>query len=369
MKEKILEFIKNEKILVIAAILAIITMFFVPINKGYIAYMNPRVLCLLFSLMTVICGFQKIGAFKWLASTMLSKSHSGMILGFVLIMLPFFSSMLITNDVALITFVPFTLVVLKQLNCMKRAIPILVFQTIAANLGSMTTPIGSPHNLFLYTYYNLTAVEFVETLGLLTLISFIVLAIVSLFLLPKKIASIKIKETISSKNKLIIYSGLFVLCILTVLNIIHYLLLAIIVILAFILVDKNVLKKPDYGLLLTFICFFIVSGNLGHMEIIKDTAEQFLSYSTILTSIVTSQFISNVPSSVLLAEFTTNWHGLLLGANIGGLGTPIASLASLITLKIYAGSHNAKVGKFLIFFVLANLLMMAILLIATPYLI
>ena len=329
--------------------------------------MNLHVLCLLFSLMAVVCGFQNTGAFKWLASTLLSRNHTGRFLGFILVMLPFFTSMLITNDVALITFVPFTLVVLKQLNCMKRAIPILVFQTIAANLGSMLTPIGSPHNLFLYTYYNLTATQFIETLGPLTLLSFVILGIGSLFLLPSKIATIKIKETIKSKEKLMVYIVLFILCILTVLNIINYLLMTAIVILTLLLVDKKVLKEPDYALLLTFICFFVVSGNLGHLDLVKTAVDQLLDYSTLITSIVTSQFISNVPSSVLLAGFTDNWHGLLVGANLGGLGTPIASLASLITLKIYAGSHNSKVSQFLIFFVLANIIMMAILLVASPY--
>lgn len=369
MKRKIIEFIKKENILVISAILAIITMFFVPINKEYVDYMNPRVLCLLFSLMAVISGFQKTDFFKWLASALLRSSRSGMLLGFVLVMLPFFTSMLITNDVALITFVPFTIVVLRQLDCMQRAVPILIFQTIAANLGSMLTPIGSPHNLFLYTFYDLSAIQFVETLGLLTLISFIVLGICSLFLLPRKISNISIDETIKSKEKLIIYIVLFIFCILTVLNIIHYLVLTGIIILTFLLEDKSVLKEPDYGLLLTFICFFIVSGNLGHMEIVKHAAYEFLDYSTVLTSIATSQFISNVPASVLLSGFTDNWQGLLIGANIGGLGTPIASLASLITLKIYANTPKAKVCKFLLFFTVANLLMMLILLVATPYII
>ena len=366
MFREVILWLKKEKILLISGLCAILTMFFVPPDNQYAGYIDIRVLVLLFCLMAVIGGFQKCGAFRWLAADILGRSTNGRTLGFCLVMLPFFSSMIVTNDVALLTFVPFTIVLLKEVNCTGSVIPVLTFQTLAANLGSMSTPIGNPHNLFLYTTYNLTTAGFFEILGPLSLISFIFLGIASLFVLPKALPyadKIEINETISSYRGLTMYTVLFALCIMTVIKILPYPALFIAVLLTVLLADRDNIRNPDYGLLLTFICFFIVSGNLGRLDAVQNTIEKFLDESTLITSLLTSQIISNVPASVLLSGFTDNWQELLKGVNIGGLGTPVASLASLITVKIYFASDNPKTLKFMAFFTVANIAGIIILLV------
>ena len=157
---KIKSFIKKEIVLCIAAICAAVTMFIVPPSKEYIEYIDFRVLCLLFCLMAVVALFKNAGAFEWLTCAILHRVKSGRALGVTLVLLPFFTSMLVTNDVALIVFVPFTLLLLTQLHCTHAAVGVLVLQTVAANLGSMATPVGNPQNLFLYAFYELGALDF-----------------------------------------------------------------------------------------------------------------------------------------------------------------------------------------------------------------
>lgn len=361
--ESIRRFIKKEIVLVISLFVAVITMFFIHPDKQYLNYIDLRVLCLLFCLMAVVAGFNACGLFRWLAFKFLSKSNSGKALGIILIMLPFFSSMLITNDVALIIFVPFTLLLLEQIGCKHKAIPILVLQTIAANLGSMATPVGNPQNLFLYAAYELTAKDFFSAMLPLTAVSFIGLMASSLIVLPKRLPGFELDSAvIDSPWKLITYCALFVVCLMTVFRVVPYGITTAAVFALILLIDKRLLVKVDYSLLATFICFFIISGNLSRITSVRDFLHALLNKSTLLTSVSASQFISNVPAAVLLSEFTTQWKPLLEGVNIGGLGTPIASLASLITLKFYIAYPNSKVGKYMAFFLIANLIGLAFLL-------
>jgi len=369
MLNKIWSFIKKEMVLFITLVCAGATMFLVPPDSDYIEYIDLRVLCLLFCLMAVVAGFQSCGAFKWLAYQMLSKSRSGRTLGVILVLLPFFCSMLVTNDVALIIFVPFTLPLLEQIGCRKSIIPTLVLQTIAANLGSMATPVGNPQNLFLYATYELSASDFFAVMLPLTGVSLLCLTAASLTVLPKALPEITLeKETIHSLWKLLIYTALFILCMLTVFRIIHYGITTIAVFIIIVIFEYKLLGKVDYILLATFVCFFIVSGNLSRIDVVRDFLHNLLSRSTLLTSAATSQIISNVPAAVLLSEFTDQWKPLLEGVNIGGLGTPIASLASLITLKFYLGWHNSKPVRFLAIFTVTNIIGLAILL-AVSYII
>ena len=364
MFQKILLKLKGEKILLFSGLCAVITMFLVPVDMDYLSYIDVRVLCLLFSLMVVILGFQKCGAFQWLSSRMIQKSSGGKMLGFSLVMLPFFSSMLVTNDVALLTFVPFTLLLLHQIHCERSTIFLLVLQTIAANLGSMATPVGNPQNLFLYAKYELSIKDFFFTMTPFTLISFLLLAIASFFVLPKNQSVIETEEKFYDKKKLLSYGILFLLCLLTVFRVLPYPLLVAVVFFSILYLDRSILKEIDYGLLATFVCFFIVSGNLGRIDFVKQLLCLLLSKNTLLTSAAASQFISNVPSAVLLSGFTNDWRSLLLGVNIGGLGTPVASLASLITIKLYLSDKDAKPLKFLTAFTLLNTAGLLILLFA-----
>ncbi len=355
MAKRIKGFIKKETVLIVAALCAVLTMFLVPPDREYIAYIDLRVLCLLLSLMAVVTGFQACGAFKWLTWKLLSGGVGGRTLGLILVMLPFFSSMLVTNDVALLVFVPFTVLLLAEMGCTGAVIPILVLQTVAANLGSMATPVGNPQNLFIYAAYELGAGEFFAVTFPLTAVSFVCLAAASLPILPRRLPDVDIEKTeLGSGMKLIIYALLFVLCLLTVFRVVHFGICTVIVILAVALLDRKILSGLDYALLATFVCFFIVSGNLGRIDAVRNFLGGLLGKNAVLTAIGTSQIISNVPAAVLLSSFTDNWRALLQGVNIGGLGTPIASLASLITLKLYMRSKGARAGRFILVFTLAN---------------
>jgi len=361
--KSIWNFIKKEIVLVITLICAGLTMLLVPPDSTYLGYIDLRVLCLLFCLMAVVAGFQACGAFRWLAYQMLSKSRSVRTLGVILVLLPFFCSMLVTNDVALIIFVPFTLPLLEQINCKKAIIPMLVLQTIAANLGSMATPVGNPQNLFLYAAYELSASDFFSTMLPLTGVSLVVLTAASFFILPDIKPEIALeKESVNKPWKLFIYALLFILCLLTVFRVIPYGITTIAVFVLIAILEIKLLGRVDYALLATFVCFFIVSGNLSRIDAVRDFLHSLLEHSTLLTSAAASQVISNVPAAVLLSEFTDQWKPLLEGVNIGGLGTPIASLASLITLKFYLARQDARIGRFLAVFTAANLIGLVILL-------
>ncbi len=363
MLTKIKDFIKKETVLCIAALCAIATMFLVPPDGEYLHYIDFRVLCLLLCLMAVVAGFKCVGAFQWLTWQLLSRVKNGRYLSIALVLLPFFCSMLVTNDVALLVFVPFTLGLLSQLGCSTAIIPILVLQTIAANLGSMATPVGNPQNLFLYAAFELGIGEFFAVVLPLTLVSLVCLIGASIPVLPKALPRQDLdKAEITQVKHLILYAVLFVLCLLTVFRVVHYLVCTAVILVVFLLVDRRLLKQVDYMLLLTFVCFFVVSENLGRLEMVRTFLQSLLSRSTLLTAVGASQVISNVPAAVLLSGFTDQWQDLLAGVNIGGLGTPIASLASLITLKLYIPSRDAKTGKFLAVFTAANILGLVILL-------
>lgn len=356
-------FIKKEAVFSIAALCAIATMILVPPDREYLHYIDFRVLCLLLSLMGVVGGFKSLGAFQWLTFQLLRRIKSGRILAVTLVLLPFFCSMLVTNDVALLVFVPFTLALLADLDCRKNMIPVIVLQTVAANLGSMATPVGNPQNLYLYAAFGLTAGEFFSVVLPLTALSLAVLTLAAAPSLPKFLPNRELRrEEIRSTAQILIYSGLFLLCLLTVFRVVPFPVTTGVVVLALLILDKKLIKEIDFMLLLTFVCFFVVSENLGRVELIRTFLQNLLEKDTLLTAVGASQIISNVPAAVMLSAFTDNWRELLSGVNIGGLGTPIASLASLITLKLYLRWPGAKIGKFMLWFLAANLTGLLILL-------
>lgn len=355
-------FLRREPVLAAAAVCAAVTAFLVPPDGEYLGYADLRVLCLLLSLMAVVAGFQSCGAFQWLAGRLLARRSSGRSLAVILVLLPFFTSMAVTNDVSLITFAPFTLMLLDKLNCRRAAIPLLVLQTIAANLGSMATPVGNPQNLYLYAAYELTPGDFFPAVLPLTAISLMCLTAAALPVLPAALPRPEMGEqSLRSPRRLALYGALFVLCLLTVFRLLPYWAVTAAVLAALAIVEPALLKKIDYGLIATFVCFFVVSGNLGRLPAVRGFLRDLLEGSTLLTSVLTSQVISNVPAAVLLSGFTDRWRDLLMGVNIGGLGTPVASLASLITLKLYFQTPEARRGRYLAVFTAGNLAMLAVL--------
>ena len=363
MFKRLKEFLAKETVLCVAAACAVLSMFFVPPDAEYLHYIDFRVLCLLLCLMAVVAGLKAVGTFQWLTYQLLRRIRNGRMLSLTLVLLPFFCSMFVTNDVALIVFVPFTLMLLDQLGYSNRIVPVTVFQTIAANLGSMATPVGNPQNLYLYAFYNIGMGEFFSVTLPLTAVSLVALSIASVCLLPKQMQKQKLETAaIGSIRNLLIYLALFALCLLTVFKIVPYPVTTAVTVLILLLVDRKLLHEIDYMLLLTFVCFFTVSENLGRMDAVRSFLQQLLQWNTLYTAVGTSQVISNVPAAVVLSGFTNEWQQMLAGVNIGGLGTPIASLASLITMKFYIKWPGTSLGKFLCWFTAANLAGLAVLL-------
>lgn len=361
---------KKEAVLTIAMMLAVISAFFVRPDKEYIGYIDFRTLAILFCLMAVMAGLQQIGLFQYVAEKLLKRVKHIRGIVCILVMLCFFSSMLITNDVALITFVPFTFIVLKMTlgdRAEKLIVPVVVMQTIAANLGSMLTPIGNPQNLYLYGKADMSFAKFMGFMLPCTLISFVLLALWCLFFKykGKKAVDVSLEGNdllTSYKMQLVVYGILFVVCLLSVAHIVPYgiTLFAVLVVVFFL--DKTVLGKVDYALLFTFVGFFIFIGNMGRVPAFNAFIKEMIDGNEILTSVIASQFMSNVPAALLLSGFTNQYKLLILGTNLGGLGTLIASMASLISFKYIGKEYKHLRGKYLGYFTVANVLFLLVLL-------
>ncbi len=347
--------VKQEAVLLTAFLCAMLTMFFVPPSPAYLDYIDFRVLALLFCLMVVVAGVQSCGLFDVLAQRLLSGSKSIRYLCLLLILMPFFGSMLITNDVALLAFVPFAIVVLDMIGRPQYLIMVITAQTLAANLGSMATPIGNPQNLFLYSKFHISISSFLATMLPYTLLSLVGLAL--MVLLFKK-ESIEVRfdtlKTITNPRQVMLMSVLFLLCLLSVLHLIHYGIVLALVLAAMLLFARGLFRKADYSLLATFVFFFICAGNIGQMDLIRNFLTSMMDKSSLVSSVLASQVISNVPAAVLLSGFTEQWKELLIGVNVGGLGTLIASLASLISFKLYLKTPEARPLKYLGVFTVAN---------------
>lgn len=366
MKKKIIGFFKSQTVLCISIILAIASMIIVLPGKEYLGYINFATLILLFSLMGAVCGMRKCGIFDTLAAALTKKCKSVRAVTFLLMNVCFFTSMFITNDVALITFVPVTILIFENFSLKsKNALPTaIIIETAAANLGSMLLPTGNPQNIFLCSFYGITPVELIKTLLPFGLLSYIILSL-SILLLPSGSFSGECKTGNSSSSfsikTTICCSVIFVISLLTVSGIINeYICLAVSVVLIAIS-GIDIFKKIDYALLLTFICFFIFTGNLGRIEAVQNFLSDSIEGRELLISVLASQIFSNVPASILLSGFTSEAGLLLIGTNIGGLGTPIASLASLISFKIYASEKKSSPGKYMLLFTVYNFIFLALL--------
>lgn len=357
------EFCKKETVFVVAIVLAVISAFLVPPSKDYIAYIDFRVLALLFCLMLIVAGVKEQGIFRRLGEGLITKVKDVRQLELVLAGLCFFSSMLITNDVALITFVPFALEILSSAGLQKKMIKVVVMQTIAANLGSMLTPIGNPQNLYLYSLTGMGLMEFILFMLPLTLISLVLLVIV---ILVGKGGAVEAKAEKSSmeadKKKLFLYVVLFVICMGTVIRVIPWQVSLLAVCITGLFAFRNLFAQADYCLLGTFLGFFIFVGNMQNIPAVSNLLQSLLAGKELLVSVVASQVISNVPAAMLLSGFTEDYKALIFGVDIGGLGTLIASLASLISYKYFCAVPGGNKAKYFKEFTLWNLLFLAVLL-------
>nr|WP_330361964.1 SLC13 family permease [Lachnospira multipara] len=375
----------------VAWILAIVSALLVCPDAKYIDYIDFRSLGILWGLMIIIQGFKKNNLFDMLANKLISKFSKAWQLMAILVFICFFLSMFITNDVALITFVPIAIMILRRANLENVMIPIIVLQTIAANLGSMLTPIGNPQNLYMYGLTGLSLIDFCKIMLPYSVISFILL-VVAIFFVNKRHYSLYKLEKFVDKNpdleksvdknsnleetakkeeiktgsalkirEVLAFSLLFIIALLTVGRVIPYYIFVGIVLVAVLVLDRKLIAKADYILLLTFIGFFIFTGNMGRIPFIKDFLENVMANSEFIISLITSQFISNVPATLMLSGFTANYKELIIGVNVGGLGTLIASMASLISYKAYTKEYKENTGKYMKTFTVYNLLFLVVL--------
>ena len=364
-KKSIIKLI-SDPVLIAAWVLAVISAFFIHPGKEYLSYIDWRSLGILWGLMVIIQGFKENSVFEKIAEIMLKKVGKVWQLSAVLVAMCFVGSMLITNDVALITFVPFAIMILHSCNRDELMIPVVVLQTIAANLGSMLTPVGNPQNLYMYGLTGMGIGEFVLMFLPYSIVSLLMLA-VCVAIIPDRAKEISVNnETLlvnkfGSKVQIIIYSVLFVIALLCVLRIIPWHIMAIIVFIVIAGMDYKILLRADYILLLTFIGFFIFTGNMGNIPAVSNMLEQVVNGKEFFVSIIASQFISNVPATLMLSGFTTNYKELMAGVNVGGLGTLIASMASLISYKAYSSAHKENSGKYLKVFTIYNIIFLIVL--------
>ena len=356
------KFVKAQPVLTAAFCAAALTMFIVPPDAGYAEYVNRTVLIQLFSLMTAVAGFRSIGIFEKVTDRLLEKAGTVRRLGLVFVLICFFASMLVTNDVALLTFIPLTLIAFEGVEG-KSLIFTIVLETAAANLGSMLTPVGNPQNIFIYNSYKLSMGVFLKTMAPAGLASLLILVLLT-FLLPKD----RCRHTERTEQELqpvplAGYSALFIVCLLTVFEVIPDWACLIAAVATAMIFNRSLLKKVDYPLLATFVCFFIFVGNIARIGAVSDFFSGIMKGRELLVSAALSQVISNVPAAVMLSGFTGSGTQLLLGVNIGGLGTIIASLASLISFQFYRKTEGANSVRYMAVFSAVNFGMLIVLLI------
>lgn len=354
-------FMASHFILTIATILTIVTCLLVPIDREYVNYFNWRTLATLFCTLAVVCAFAHIHVFEIISKNIVIRLNTLRKATIGLVFITFVGSMILANDMALLTFLPLGYYVLKSTNHKEAMAYTFILQNIAANLGGMVTPFGNPQNLYLYSYYNIETLEFVKIMLPSFLASTILIVICCLFVKDTPLTLEKDTDYELSVSRTCIYTILFIASILIVFRIVPYVAGSIILTLALFFLDRKALREVNYPLLATFCVFFIFSGNMARIPQVSQFFSWLLPKNTLLFGILSCQFISNVPSAVLLSHFTTEYAKLLPAVNIGGLGTIIASLASLITISEYRRHDPAGLKNYFIMFSALNFGFIAVL--------
>lgn len=364
--DKLVSAFKKDPVLYISGILAALSALFVRPDAQYIDYINFRVLAILLGLMLIVSACVRIGTFDYMTYCLLRRIRGQRHISILLVVMSFFLSMLLTNDVTLVTLVPFAIMVLSSFKDYKSMMYTLIFMTVATNLGSMLTPIGNPQNLYLYTNYEMQLGSFLKLMMPYSGFALVLISI-GVFLMCRN------KEADSDSNiekvappkvsKLLIYIALFILCVLTVAGYVDWRIMIGVVAAVILVVDRHAYKGADYALLLTFIFFFVLIGNIGRITEVKEALSKIVEKDPVITAVVASQAISNVPAAMLLSAFTDDGRSLVVGTNLGGLGTLIASMASLITYKYHAKlPAEEKGGKYIPAFTVINIILLALLL-------
>lgn len=338
---------------------ALISTFAAP-TGDYIGYIDSDLLAVMFGFMAVIAGFTDNGVFRRLTYILIKWSGNARRLSVTLVLAVFFLSMLVTNDVALITFVPFTIAVFTQAG--KSPVKVLALETVAANIGSALTPFGNPNNLYVFTHSGMSIGDFFSLTAPVVGASLVMLVIICLLIRPDVI-EINTEEIppVTNGLYLLLYAVLFLLCVFSVLGLADPITAFASVIAVIAICEPHLFAKIDYGLLLTFAFIFIFIGNLKNIPQLSLVLQTAIKGREFLTTLVLSQFISNVPATIMVSGFSGKYDAIVLGANIGSLGTLVSSLASLITLKLYSASEGARTGRYILVFTAFNLLFLAVL--------
>ena len=358
---RILGFAKKNTVMLIALLAALITMIFVPVDKQYLEYFDYKTLTCLFCTLAIVCALKNIHFFYMLAHKVVQLFKNARMSVLALTYITFIGSMLIANDMALLTFLPLGFIVLTSTGKEKYMAFTFIMQNIAANLGGMLTPFGNPQNLYLYTKFNIPTGEFMSIMALPFVVAILLITLCCIIFVKKEPLTVKDEKIELSPAKTVIYLILFALSIVIVFRVIPYFIGLIVIPAALLIMDRKALRMVDYPLLLTFVFFFIFSGNMARIDAVRNIFSMLLEKSTLLVSVISCQFISNVPSAILLSQFTENYRELLLGVNIGGTGTLIASLASLITFREYVKHNPKKTGYYVALFSAFNFAFLIIL--------
>lgn len=360
-KHQILLKLKKDPVLAVSLVLAVVSAFLVRPSAAYLGYIDWRVLALLAALMLAVAALGQAGLFDAVTAALLRRMRDTRRLAAVLVGVCFFAAMLMTNDVALITFVPLTLMLTAQTGTERFNIPIIAWQTVAANLGSAMTPLGNPQNLYLYSLSGMGLGEFLRLMAPVTGLSLVLLSAAVLCLPCRPLGAADIRLNRPDRRGLLLWGAVFAVCLLSVLRVLHYGIALGAAVLAALLADRRLLRRVDYSLLLTFLFFFVFVGNMKALPTVSEALSGLVAGREMTVGILLSQVISNVPAAMLLSGFTADYPALLLGVNLGGLGTLIASMASLISYKLYAAADGARTGKYMLFFTAVNVVLLAVL--------
>ncbi len=358
--QKTLSFIKTNIVMLIAALAAVVTSFIITPDKEYIGYFDFKTLTCLFCVLAVVCALRNIRFFYTLAKAIIRKFKNAKLCILALVYITFIGSMLIANDMALLTFLPLGYFVLHTTGKEKYMAFTFIMQNIAANLGGMLTPFGNPQNLYLYSKFNIPDLEFVGIMFIPFIVSIVLITVCCIVFVKSEPLVIEERAASLPAARTVTYLILFAFSILIVFRAIPYY-FGLIVPIIILFLDREALKQVDYGLLLTFVFFFIFSGNMARIGVIRDFFSFLLEKNTLVFSALSCQFISNVPSAILLSQFTENYRELLLGVNIGGVGTLISSLASLITLREYSKQDKGHTLRYIVKFSIFNFAFLGIL--------
>ena len=343
-------FLKKNIVMVIAMVAAAVTCFFIPPDKAYWDYFDVKTLTCLFCVLAVVCALKNINFFYILAKKLIQVFRNTRICILALVYITFIGSMLIANDMALLTFLPLGTYVMTTTGKGKYMAFTFIMQNIAANLGGMLTPFGNPQNLYLYTKFQIPALEFMGIMVWPFLLAVALITLCCLIFVKPEPFALKSEKISLPIGRSIIYLLLFLLSVAIVFRGIPYWIGLLVIPTTLLFIDRKALKMVDYPLLFTFVFFFIFSGNMARIDAVRSLFSFLLEKNTLLVSVLSCQFISNVPSAILLSQFTANYKHLLLGVNIGGVGTLISSLASLITFREYSKQNKGKTGYYILLF-------------------